>query len=224
MDQAKQNAAITRLSRGRKSAAKDASPAVRGRLKLVELLLEVSRRMAAYDTLDDVLRTLVEMTTAELDAERGFDHGTWVPLLLAWPAADIPVVQLASQPWLGPAHQMALGRALRPLAEEGVLVIGSGSFTQNLGRIRRDAVGAPEPPDIVAFSDWMHAALIEGRTEDLLAYRRLAPYAAMQHPTDEHLLPLYVALGAAAVGAKAERLHASADYGVLRMDAFAFHA
>ncbi len=159
---------------------------------------------------------------AALDPERGFDHGTWVPLLLAWPAADIPVVQLASQPWLGPAHQMALGRALRPLAEEGVLVIGSGSFTHNLGRIRRDAIGAPEPPDIVAFADWMHAALTEGRTEDLLAYRRLAPYAAMQHPTDEHLLPLYVALGAAAEGAKAERLHASADYGVLRMDAYAF--
>ena len=161
---------------------------------------------------------------AAIDPTRGLDHGAWVPLLLAWPEADIPVAQLAIQPRRDPAYHLALGRALAPLAGEDVLVIGSGSFTHNLGRIRRDAVGAPDEPDVAAFADWMDAALEQGRTEDLLAYRSRAPFAQEQHPTDEHLLPLYVALGAAGPGAKAERLHVSADYGVLRMDAFAFRA
>ena len=161
---------------------------------------------------------------AALDPDRGLDHGAWVPLLLAWPEADIPVAQLAIQPRRDPAHHLAVGQALAPLAGEGVLVIGSGSFTHNLGRIRREAVGAPDEPDVAAFAEWMDQALEQGRTDDLLAYRSRAPYAVEQHPTDEHLLPLYVALGAAGAGARAERLHASADYGVLRMDAFAFHA
>ncbi|MGH7041333.1 MAG: dioxygenase family protein [Acetobacteraceae bacterium] len=157
-----------------------------------------------------------------VDPERGLDHGAWVPLLLAWPEADIPVAELAIQPRQGPAHHLAVGRALAPLASEDILVFGSGSFTHNLGRVRRDAVGAPDAPDVAAFADWMGRALEQGRMEDLLAYRTRAPSAAEQHPTDEHLLPLFVALGAAGEGAKAERLHASADYGVLRMDAFAF--
>ena len=161
---------------------------------------------------------------AAIDPARGLDHGAWVPLLLAWPEADIPVAQLAIQPRQGPAHHLAMGRALAPLAGEDVLVIGSGSFTHNLGRVRRGAVGVPDEPDVAAFAEWMDQALEQGRTEDLLAYRTRAPFAQEQHPTDEHLLPLYVALGAAGAGAKAERLHASADYGVLRMDAFAFHA
>ena len=161
---------------------------------------------------------------AAIDPSRGLDHGAWVPLLLAWPDADIPVAQLAIQPRRDPAYHLALGRALAPLAGEDVLVIGSGSFTHNLGRIRRDAVDAPDAPDVAAFAEWMDEALEQGRTEDLLAYRSRAPFAQEQHPTDEHLLTIYVALGAAGAGAKAERLHASADYGVLRMDAFAFHA
>ena len=163
------------------------------------------------------------MPTA-VDPARGLDHGAWVPLLLAWPAADIPVAQLAIQPRQDPAHHLALGRALAALAEEGVLVIGSGSFTHNLGRIRRERVGVADEPDVAAFAEWMGTALAEGREADLLDYRARAPYAAEQHPTDEHLLPLYVAMGAAGKGARAERLHASSDYGVLRMDAFAFHS
>ena len=159
---------------------------------------------------------------AAIDPARGLDHGAWVPLLLAWPDATIPVAQLAIQPRRDPAHHLALGRALAALAAEDVLVIGSGSFTHNLGRIRRDAMGVADEPDVAAFAEWMGDALAEGRTDDLLAYRTRAPYAEEQHPTDEHLLPLYVALGAAGDGAKATRLHASADYGVLRMDAFSF--
>ena len=105
-----------------------------------------------------------------------------------------------------------------------MLVIGSGSFTHNLGRLRRGAPDAAAPPDVVAFADWMHAALLQGRTADLLAYRGKPPHAVAQHPTDEHLLPLFVALGAAGQAAQAARLHASTTYGALRMDAYAFAA
>jgi 4,5-DOPA dioxygenase extradiol len=159
---------------------------------------------------------------AEIDPSRGLDHGAWVPLTLMYPAHDIPVLQLSIQTPLGPRHHLRLGRAVEALRGEDVLVIGSGSFTHNLGRLRRVEPDAAPPPDVVAFADWMHAALQDNRTEDLLAYRSKAPYAAMQHPTDEHLLPLFVALGAAGDTARATRLHSSTTYGALRMDAYAF--
>jgi 4,5-DOPA dioxygenase extradiol len=161
-----------------------------------------------------------------LDRQRGLDHGAWVPLLLAYPKADIPVLQLSLQSHLGPAHHLALGRAIAALRAEGVLVVGSGSWTHDLRRFRGAAIDAPDTPDVEAFSDWMNRALLEGRTADLLDYRRLAPYGAQQHPTEEHLLPLFVAMGAAmgeAETTKAERIHASGTYGFLRMDAYAFH-
>jgi 4,5-DOPA dioxygenase extradiol len=157
-----------------------------------------------------------------LDPKRGLDHGAWVPLALMYPAHDIPVLQLSIQTPLGPQHHLLLGRALDALRRNDVLVIGSGSFTHNLGRLRRVEPGAAPTADVVAFADWMHAALHDNRIDDLLAYRSKAPYAAMQHPTDEHLLPLFVALGAAGDKAAATRLHASTTYGALRMDAYAF--
>ena len=159
---------------------------------------------------------------SEIDHARGLDHGAWVPLLLAWPEHDIPVLQLSVQSHLGPAYHLLLGQALAALRADGVLVIGSGSFTHDLSRLRRDAPGTEESSDVTEFSAWMHAALIERRTGDLLNYRRLAPFAAMEHPTEEHLLPIYVALGAAGEGASVRRLHSSTNYAVLRMDAYAF--
>ena len=159
---------------------------------------------------------------ARTDARRGLDHGAWIPLSQIWPDADIPVLQLSIQPQLGPAHHLELGRALAPLRAEGVLVIGSGSFTHNLEEFFGQAPAAPEPDWVAAFADWTDAALLEDRRSDLLLYRHKAPFAVENHPTDEHLLPLYVALGAAGEDARAHRLHRSATYGVLRMDAYAF--
>ncbi|MBN8890441.1 MAG: dioxygenase [Rhodospirillales bacterium 70-18] len=155
-----------------------------------------------------------------IDHARGLDHGAWNPLLLAWPKADIPVVQVSVQSHLGPAHHLQLGQALAPLRDEGVLVLGSGSWTHDLRRFRGQAIDAPESPDVAAFSEWMDTALAEGRRCDLLTYRHKAPFAEQQHPTEEHLLPLYVAMGAG--GPRARRLHSSASYGILRMDAYAF--
>lgn len=156
-----------------------------------------------------------------VDAQRGLDHGAWVPLMLAWPQADIPVLQVSVQSHLGPGHHLEVGRALAPLTNEGVLIMGSGSFTHDLSSWRGQA-GMAEPEWVTQFADWFDAALSEGRTCDLLGYRHLAPHAVRNHPTEEHLLPLFVALGAAGPDAPAERLHTSNTYGVLRMDAYAF--
>jgi len=103
-----------------------------------------------------------------------------------------------------------------------VLIVGSGSFTHDLSSFRdyRHAIDAPEPQWVSDFAKWMADALAEGRTEDLLRYRSLAPHAARNHPTEEHLLPLFVAMGAG--GGEARRLHASTTHGILRMDAYAF--
>jgi 4,5-DOPA dioxygenase extradiol len=157
---------------------------------------------------------------ATLDRTRGLDHGAWVPLLLMYPDHDIPVLQVSLQSYLGPEHHLLLGKALGSLREQGIQVIGSGGLTHNLRRQRAPVENAPAAPDVDAFADWMHDALTEGRTDDLLDYRRRAPNAAMQHPTDEHLLPLYVAMGAG--GPRVTRLHASTTFGVLRMDTYAF--
>jgi 4,5-DOPA dioxygenase extradiol len=156
-----------------------------------------------------------------LDRTRGLDHGAWVPLLLSFPAADIPVLQLSVQTREGPQHALALGRALAPLRREGVLIIGSGSFTHDLRRFRGQPVDDPETPDVTQFSAWMDEAIAGSDVEALLAYRELAPFARAEHPTEEHILPLFAMIGAAA-GDKAHRLHHSTEYGILRMDAYGF--
>jgi 4,5-DOPA dioxygenase extradiol len=145
-----------------------------------------------------------------------------VPLSLAYPQAEIPVLQVSVQGHLGSVHHLRLGQALAPLREEGVLVLGSGSWTHDLRRFHDQAVDAPAAADVVEFADWMDRALAEGRHADLLAYREKAPHAALEHPTEEHLLPLFVAIGVVGEGAKPERIHESAMYGILRMDAYAF--
>jgi 4,5-DOPA dioxygenase extradiol len=159
---------------------------------------------------------------SRIDRARGLDHGAWVPLLLMYPQADIPVLQLSLQPHLGPQHHLAIGRALAPLRQQGVLIIGSGSLTHDLSEFRGHGPDDPAPEWVNHFADWFQGALTAGRTHELLDYRRRAPFAAKNHPSEEHLLPLYVALGAAGENALAERLHASSTYSVLRMDVYAF--
>lgn len=158
-----------------------------------------------------------------IDHARGLDHGAWVPLLLMYPQADIPVAQISLQHGQGPAHHLELGQALAGLRREDVLVIGSGSFTHDLRRFFAYDQDDPAPPDVTEFATWFDAAITADRIVDLLAYRRLAPHAVENHPTEEHLLPLFTALGAAGPDARPERLHTSAQHGVLRMDAYAFH-
>ncbi|MGC1548711.1 MAG: class III extradiol ring-cleavage dioxygenase [Rhodanobacter sp.] len=157
-----------------------------------------------------------------LDPTHGIDHGVWVPLHLLYPNADIPMIPLSIQPELGPAHQHAVGRALAPLREEGVLIIGSGSITHNLHDFRAGYSEEREAPYVRPFISWIEEKLAAGDVDALLDYRRQAPFAERAHPTDEHLLPLYVALGAAGEAAKAQRIDAGIDLGFLAMDIYRF--
>jgi 4,5-DOPA dioxygenase extradiol len=160
----------------------------------------------------------------DIDRTRGLDHGAWVPLLLMYPQADIPVLQLSVQPHLGPEHHLRIGDALASLRDDGVMIIGSGSLTHNLSEFRGHGPNDPAPDWVNAFADWFDAALRTDRHDDLVHYREKAPFARRNHPTEEHLLPLYAALGAAGPNMRTERLHASSTYSVLRMDVYAFGA
>lgn len=154
------------------------------------------------------------------DPVRGLDHGAWSPLLHMYPKADVPVVQIAVQTPLGPAHHLALGRALAPLALEGVLILGSGHMTHNLRERRGD--GAAPLPYVKEFQAWVHER-IEARDFDALNdYRARSPGGARAHPSEEHFLPLFVALGAANRDYKAKRLYDGVETGSLAMDAYLF--
>lgn len=162
--------------------------------------------------------------TAGVDAGRGLDHGAWVPLRWMYPDADVPVVQLAVQPELGTAHHLALGRALAPLRDVGVLVVGSGHTTHNLRDffLDRRSGGAPAPY-AKAFADWVSTNLASGDTESLVGYRELAPNAARAHPTDEHLLPLFVAYGAAGEHPRVETIVEGYEGSALALHSWMFH-
>jgi 4,5-DOPA dioxygenase extradiol len=152
---------------------------------------------------------------------RGLDHGAWTPLLLAYPAADIPVTQLSIQYDRDPLHHWKVGQALEPLRSEGVLIIGSGSATHNLSAFSEHYAASP-PPWVQQFDEWLAQTIIQGDWESLLKYRQIAPSAAENHPTDEHLLPLFVALGAGGHQAQGTQWHHSYTYGAFSMAAYAF--
>ncbi|MBS0335522.1 MAG: dioxygenase [Proteobacteria bacterium] len=152
---------------------------------------------------------------------RGLDHGAWVPLRRMYPDADLPVTQLSTQWRKGPEHHYRLGQALAPLADEGVLVFGTGGITHNLREFFNDIPPGEAAPYVDEFRTWMLDRMRAGDIDALLDYSKRAPHAARAHPTDDHLMPLYVALGAAG-GAPVERVHASVDRGVMAMDAYVF--
>lgn len=130
-----------------------------------------------------------------VDHARGLDHGTWVPLMLMYPEAQVPVAQLSVQPEAGLQHHLALGRALAPLRASGVLILCSGAAVHNLADV------APvTPPWAESFQSWLTATVTAGAEDALVAYRDLHPDAAQAHPRDEHLLPLLVAMGAGGAG------------------------
>ena len=159
---------------------------------------------------------------AFLDPARGFDHGAWVPLMLAWPEADVPVVQLSISSAHPPEWHHCVGQALAPLRDRNVLVIGSGSLTHNLRAVFAEGRDhdAAVPEWVSAFADWIKARFDAGDTDAVLHAVERAPFGARNHPTMDHILPLFTAMGAG--GARAERLHHSYTYGVLAMDAYRF--
>ncbi|KIQ34944.1 DODA-type extradiol aromatic ring-opening family dioxygenase [Pseudomonas viridiflava] len=174
--------------------------------------------------LPDLTREVVELLAASdlparIDSRRPFDHGVWVPLSLMYPQADIPVVQISLPSRQGPELQTRVGKALAGLRAEGVLIIGSGSITHNLGELNWNGDSARVEPWAQAFRDWMIDTLASDDESALHQYRSLAPHAVRAHPSDEHLLPLYFARGA---GGEFSVAHQGFTMGALGMDIYRF--
>lgn len=156
------------------------------------------------------------------NADRGLDHGAWVPLLHLYPQADIPVFQVSLPMWLDADGAYDYGRALAPLAGEGVLIVGSGSLTHNLYEFRLDD---PRAESYAAeFAHWVRDAVLAGDHSRLRQALAIAPHARRAHPTAEHYLPLLVAAGAAAQAVPASVIEGGIVHGVLSMDSFLFGA
>jgi 4,5-DOPA dioxygenase extradiol len=153
------------------------------------------------------------------DPQRGLDHGAWVPLRHLLPQADIPVFQVSMPHDLDVAGALRMGRALAGLRAQGVLLIGSGSLTHNLYEFGRP-VGDPEYAE--AFAEWVHKAVLAHDIAALVDYRRRAPHAVRAHPTEEHFLPLLVAIGASHATEPAQRIDEGMTDKVFSMDSFAF--
>lgn len=159
----------------------------------------------------------------DLDIHRGLDHGGWVPLMLMFPTAEVPVAQLSIQQHLDPAQHVALGAALSSLRDKGVLVVGSGGAVHPLGYPGASlGEGAATDDWAREFGSWLTDAVTRGDRASLVGYQKRAPYAERAHPYPDHFMPLLVAFGAAGDGARGAILHHSWNWGDLMMDAYEF--
>jgi 4,5-DOPA dioxygenase extradiol len=165
------------------------------------------------------------LTKAHRLPQGGLDHGIWTALMYLYPQADVPVLPLAWSPRESPAALFAFGQSLAALADEGVLIVSTGSITHNLRRVFENGLhdsGQAEIAESKAFRTWMAERSAARDWDSLFNYRALAPHAVDMHPSDEHLLPWYIAAGAGGREAAPRRLHESVTHGVLGMDTYAF--
>ena len=157
----------------------------------------------------------------ELDHTRGLDHGAWIPLMLMFPDAEIPVIQLSIQNNLDPMKHFNLGKLIEPLRHENILILGSGGAVHPLGY-------APLHPDAktdqwaIDFNEWLKNAVISGNTNALMNYRNSSPYPERAHPYPDHFMPLLASIGAAGEGVNGKIIHDSWYWGDLGMGAYEF--
>ena len=154
------------------------------------------------------------------DDHRGFDHGVWVPMRYLLPAARTPVFQMSLPVDLDARGAIRLGQALAPLRRQGVLVMGSGSLTHNLREIFDGS--AASAGYAVEFTEWVRRRVQERDLAGLMDYRRRAPHAQRAHPTEEHFLPLLIALGASDAADEVTVIEGGMTYGVLSMESYIF--
>lgn len=157
--------------------------------------------------------------SAELDDERGMDHGVWVPLLHLRREADIPVVCVSLPLDATPTSSLQIGQALAALRDQGVAIMASGSLTHNLGEFR----GTKQTlalPYVHSFAAWVREQVRAREVNDLLAYRQLAPEALRAHPTEDHFLPLFVAMGSSHADDQVTMLTTEVRYGMLSMESY----
>ena len=155
-----------------------------------------------------------------LNEYRGLDHGVWVPLKLMFPDADIPVVQLSLQRRKGTDYHYKTGQALQSLSNQGVLILGSGSATHNIHDFGRFELNAPPQKYVLEFDKWLCRSIEENDLDSILNYRMLAPGGIENHPTEEHLMPLFIARGAAGEGSAGKQIHQAYTYSTLSMAAY----
>ncbi|MEF8722442.1 MAG: class III extradiol ring-cleavage dioxygenase [Candidatus Accumulibacter delftensis] len=163
------------------------------------------------------------------DERRGLDHGAWVPMLYLYPAADVPVFQVSLPSRLDADSAWTFGQALAPLADDGVLIVGSGSLTHNLNEVRgghghqgQHGQEGYEEAYVAEFATWVREAVVAGDSTRLRETLALAPHAQRAHPTAEHFWPLLVAAGAAATSLPAAVIDGGITHRVLAMDSFVF--
>lgn len=157
---------------------------------------------------------------SKFDTKRGLDHGAWVILHLMYPEADIPVVQISVNPYLSMERQYEIGKAINKLKEEDILVIGSGSTVHNLRTINWEAVSAEKWAE--EFDNWLIDKVEKNDLESLFKYRELAPNAERAVPREEHLVPLFIAMGSGQEGKLPKLLHKSYEFGTLSYICFEF--
>ncbi len=187
--------------------------------KLYTLRYPVSGNPALANRVQSLLA--VAGFKAAIDPTRGLDHGVWNPLLLMYPVANIPVIELSVQPKQDTHWHYRIGQMLAPLRKENILIIGTGNLTHNLREAFRGH-HTKTPPWVTAFAEWVANCVAKGDIASLLDWQTLAPYARENHHTPEHFLPFFVALGAAGSPFQAKHLHEDTALGVLAMDAYAF--
>ena len=158
--------------------------------------------------------------SAHADISRGLDHGAWVPLRFLYPAANVPVFQVSMPVDLTAQSALQFGQALSPLADKGVLIIGSGSLTHNLAEFR--GLSGQTESYVIEFVQWVRRAVLRGDQDSLVRALELAPHAQRAHPSDDHLLPLMVALGAARSALPVTVLEGGVSYGMLSMESYVF--
>lgn len=157
------------------------------------------------------------------DPTRGLDHGAWTPLRQMFPDADIPIIAVSIQSHAGTAHALAMGEALEELTHQGFLVIASGNITHNLGDYRMAALqGGQTPAYVQTFADWVEIQMIAKNVQQLLDYRQHSREGVRSHPAEDHLLPLYVAMGAAGKDASAKAFFRGISSYVIAMDGYTF--
>jgi 4,5-DOPA dioxygenase extradiol len=158
------------------------------------------------------------------DAQRGLDHGAWIPLRQMFPDADIPVVPLSVQSHAGPAHAYRIGQALAALAQDNILIVASGNITHNLRDYQSARTAAGQTPAYVQdFADWVHQHMLAKDVTALLNYRQASASGARAQPSEEHLLPLFTALGAAGPQAQPQAFYRGISDYVIAMDGYSFH-
>jgi len=153
--------------------------------------------------------------------DRGLDHGAWVPARLAWPAAAIPVIEL-SMPFATPEELFQIGKALRPLRDDGFLIAGTGGIVHNLSRVHLENKDAPVDSWAAEFDSWVAEQVAARNLEALFAYRGNAPHSRLSVPTTEHFDPLFIVLGMSYPGDNLETIFEGFHYGNISMRSFSF--